>query len=510
MNTGKKHIVIVGAGPGGLTAAMILAKRGFEVDVYEKEATVGGRNAEMKAGPYRFDIGPTFLMMKFILDEMFSEAGRKTEAYLKTTRLPMMYRLAFSDMSLDISDDREKTKAEIARAFPGQEAGLDRFFAIEAKRFAAIYPCLQKDYSSLFAYLNPTFLKALPYIPLGSSLFSYLGNYFAPERLRLSFTFQAKYLGMSPWECPGFFIMLPYIEHRFGVFHVEGGLSKISQAMADVAKEHGARIHLSAPVQEIMLANKKATGVVLSDGTEVLADSVVVNADFAHAMETLVSDGVLKKYNKEKLAQKEYSCSTYMLYLGLDTIPDLPHHTIFFADDYKKNVDDIFKRKTLSDDFSFYVRNASVLDKTLAPEGHSALYVLVPVPNQTSGIDWATQKSLMRAQVLKRLEGRAGIKNIEAHIKEEREITPAQWQSSGVYAGATFNLAHTLGQMLYLRPHNRFEELENLFLVGGGTHPGSGLPTIYESGRIAANLISRDHGVSFDAPKPLSQHEREV
>jgi phytoene desaturase len=491
-SSSKKKIVIVGAGPGGLTAAMVLAKRGFQVEVFEKEPAVGGRNAELTMGDFRFDVGPTFLMMKFVLDKVFEEAGRKSEHYLGFKRLDPMYRLIFPEFSMDVTDDREQMKREIARCFPGEETGLDKFFDRESKRFSHIYACLEKDYSSIRDFFKLTFLRAIPYIPFGRSIFDYLGKYFYPEKLRLSFTFQSKYLGMSPWECPGFFVILPYIEHEFGIFHVQGGLSEISRAMAKVAEEHGAVIHLNAPVKELIVEQRCVKGVLLHNGTKILADETVLNADFAHAMQTLVPPGILKKYSPVKLKKKKFSCSTFMLYLGIDTVfQDLPHHNIVFARDYRRNTDDIFKDYRLSDDISFYIRNSSVTDDRVAPKGKSGIYVLVPVPNSTSNIDWEKEKGRFRNVVLDAIATRTSLGDIRPHIVEERVITPLDWEKSGVYLGATFNLAHNMTQMLYFRPRNKFEELDHCYLVGGGTHPGSGLPTIYHSGLIAANMIGK-------------------
>ena len=488
----KKKIVVIGAGPGGLTAAMVLAKRGFDVEVFEKAPVVGGRNAELAVGDFRFDLGPTFLMMKFVLDKAFEEAGVRSEDYLDFKRLDPMYRLIFPDFSIDVTDDRDRMKREIARCFPGEEAGLDRFFARESNRFRHIYACLEKDYSSLSDFFKPTFLRALPYIPFGSTIYQYLGNYFNSEKLRLSFTFQSKYLGMSPWECPGFFVILPYIEHEFGIFHVQGGLSEISKAMARVAKEQGAVIHLNAPVKQLLVEQRSVKGVVLEDGREVHADATVVNADFAHAMQALAPPGVLKKYSAARLKKKKFSCSTFMLYLGLDKVfPEMPHHNIVFARDYHKNTDDIFRTLKLSDDISFYIRNSSVTDDRVAPAKKSALYILVPVPNNSSGIDWAREKSRFRDMVLDIIAARTPMGDLRPHIEAERVVTPDDWEDAGVFYGATFNLAHTMNQMLYFRPHNRFEELDDCYLVGGGTHPGSGLPTIYQSGLIAAHLIEK-------------------
>jgi len=360
-----------------------------------------------------------------------------------------------------------------------------------------MYPCLQKDYSSFKQYFSKEFIKAAPNLSIGRSLIGVLGDYFNDEKLKLSFTFQSKYLGMSAWDCPGAFAILPYVEHAFGIYHTIGGLSEISEAMSRVCLEHGVEIHLNTPVKQLVIENKKVLGAELDNGEIILADETVLNADFGYAMKNLFPPGTLNKYSPEKVDSKKYSCSTFMLHLGLDKIYDLPHHTVFFAEDYRGNIQDIFENKVLSQDLSFYIRNASVTDSTLAPEGHSSIYVLVPVPNQQSEIDWNNKKKTFRDRVIKALIERAEMSDLEDHIREEIIFTPQTWQDMNIQFGATFNLAHSFMQMLYFRPRNKFEELDNCYLVGGGTHPGSGLPTIYESGRIAANLISKQHGIPF-------------
>lgn len=493
-----KHIVIIGAGPGGLTAAMILANRGFRVTVAEARDTVGGRNAAIRLGPYTFDTGPTFLMLRDILDQVFHEAGTSTDDELDMKVLDPMYRLCFDDRTLEPSTDHDRMRAEIARCFPGHEARYDRFFTRERERFAALFPCLQKSYHKIGSLFSPALIKAVPHLALGQSLFSVMNGCFGAEKLALSFTFQSKYLGMSPWECPGLFSIIPYIEHAYGIEHPVGGLSRISDAMADTARRKGADIRLASPVDKVLVKDRKAHGVRLENGDEIAADDVVINADFGYAMNALFEPGVLRKYTPDKVSKMKFSCSTFMLYLGLDTEVDLPHHTIFFAKDYRTNVNHIFQGKDLSDDLSIYVRHAGCHDSTLAPEGHTALYVLVPVPNLQGEIDWSRRRSEFRETALDVIEKRAGIGPLRPHIREELILTPEDWRDTyRVYEGATFNLAHNWGQLIYLRPRNKFEEVDRCYLVGGGTHPGSGLPTIYESGRIAANLICREHEVPF-------------
>jgi len=492
----EKHVAIIGAGPGGLTSAMILARRGYKVTVLEREAVVGGRNAAIKRGDYLFDTGPTFLMMTFILREMFELAGRKLDDYCRVVPVDPMYKLSFGDMDVYPTADRERMKEQIARQFPASAGGLDRFHEREKLRYDLMYPCLQKDYATLKEMASKPIRRALPHLSLTKSLYQVLAGYFKDERLRISFTFQAKYLGMSPWECPGAFTIIPYIEHSGGIDHVIGGLSEISHAMAKVAGEHGADIRLSSPVKRVVVENRIAKGVELESGERIEADAVVINADFGHAMETLFEPGVIRKWTPGKLRRKKYSCSTMMLYLGVDKCYDDPHHQILFARDYRRNITEIVKSNTLSEDMSVYVRNASLTDKTIAPEGHSAVYVLVPVPNTAGGLRWDDSLvSSYREKVIRVITERTSMSDLESHITEELIITPDDWaRKYGLFLGATFNLGHTINQMLYFRPRNRFEEVGNTYLVGGGTHPGSGLPTIYESARISSNLIGKDFG----------------
>lgn len=489
----KNKVIIIGAGPGGLVAGLILQNKGFEVEIYEKESRPGGRNSFFMDKGHKFDIGPTFLMMKYVLDEVFSEIGLKSEDYLEFTRLSPMYRLYYHDRKMDVYQEKSKMKKELKKTFPGEELFLDKFHKRESRRFKYMMPCLLKDYSSFLRFFSPEFLKALPHFSFPRSLFGVLGSYFKNPHARIAFTFQSKYLGMSPWECPGAFAMIPFVEHDMGIYHVKGGLSKISEVMAAIFEKKGGKIHYSLPVNKIHFEGKRARWVELEGKKRKEAGNIVINADFGQAMKTLMPKGKTTKYSDKKLKKKRYSCSTFMLYLGLKKEYDLKHHNIIFAPEYRRNVEEVFSGK-LSDgnNLSFYVRYATAEDKTVSPKGRSQLYILVPTPNKQVGknINWKRIKQNMRDDVLKLLRERMGLSDIEENIETERIITPDDWVNDhGVFNGATFNLAHNLGQMLWFRPHNRLEGTNNCYLVGGGTHPGSGLPTIYESGRISAKMI---------------------
>jgi len=269
----------------------------------------------------------------------------------------------------------------------------------------------------------------------------------------------------------------------------------VSEAMARAARDLGVTIRLETEVQRILLEGRRAVGVVTAEG-DIRADAVVLNADFARAMTDLVPNALRRRWSDRRLAHKRYSCSTFMMYLGIEGRYDsVSHHTIYISRDYARNLRQIEEEHVLSDDPSFYVQNASVTDPTLAPEGMSTLYVLVPVPHRTPNVVWSDMRDRFRRVALQQLQ-KVGITDVEPRIRFERITTPDDWESRArIYKGATFNLAHNLGQMLHLRPHNRFEEADGLYLVGGGTHPGSGLPVIYEGARISSRLLLQDMGL---------------
>ncbi len=489
----KNKVIIIGAGPGGLSSGMILASRGFDVHILEKEPQIGGRNSPVKIEGYAFDLGPTFVMLPKVFKEIFSLAKRDLSDYLDFKRIDPMYRLRFQGKKdFYVYNDRLKLKKEIERVFPGEEKNYDLWFKKHIKKFDRTYGCLSVPYEKIYHYLKWKLLKALPVMQLHKSVHGVLKDYFKSEEMMMSMGFQAKYLGMSPWECPGAFSILSYSEHGFGIFHPMGGVYRISEAMAKVINEFGGKVELNTEVSEIIIEKKKVKGVSLSDGRTIQADYVVINADFAYAMSNLVQEKNRSYYTDKKLESMKYSCSTFMLYFGLKKKYEIPHHNIIFGNDYKLNIEEIFQYKGMPSDPSFYIQNPSVIDPTLAPEGKSTIYVLVPVSNLKSKFPWNEKKEEIRNLIVRKIKEKTELKDFDNYIEVEKIITPIDWEKKmNVYKGAVFNLGHNIGQMLYMRPHNRFNEIKGVYLAGGGTHPGSGLPTILESGRIVADIISK-------------------
>ena len=490
----KKKIAIIGAGPGGLAAAMLLAHEGYDVHVYEKKSYVGGRNGRITLHEdYHFDIGPTFFLYKPLLDEVFEKVGRKLEDVVTLYPLDPLYQLFFKNKTLYPSSDPEKMRAEITRVFPGNERGYDHYLKQEGRRFEAISKVLKLPFTKITDYLHRDVLTGLPYLDPFRSLYQRLNRFFEDEELIYAMAFQAKYLGMSPWECPSAFSILSYMEHAYGLYHVKGGLNALASAMKLEAEALGATFHFNANVSNIQVENKRVRAIEVNQET-VIVDGAVLNGDFAQSIQDLVDQKHRPSWTNQKISKKNYSCSTFMVYLALDTHYDhLHHHNLIFAEDYKSNVLDMTQRLVLTPDASFYVHNPVKLDPTVAPQGHSALYVLVPVPNTNAKIDWNLLKEDYTQRVLQFLEERAKCANIRHHIVSMKVITPFDWRDDfGVYLGATFNMAHSFDQLLYFRAHNRFNDISNLYLVGGGTHPGSGLPTIYQSALISAQLLKED------------------
>lgn len=489
----SQRVTIVGAGPGGLAAALLLARHGADVTVLERRDRVGGRCSAIEAEGFRFDMGPTFFLYPRILEEIFEACGTRLADHVEMRKLDPMYRLVFEGGGeIRASDRMEELQRQVSRLNPHDAANLPAFLEDNRKKLTAFKPVLENPFESVKDYLRPDVLKSLRYLRPTASVDKDLSRYFNDERVRLSFSFQSKYLGMSPFRCPSLFTILSYLEYGHGVYHPIGGCAAVIEAMARLARSMGVDIRLNEGVTGIEFDKRRAKAVVTDKGRHE-CDALVMNADFAHAMTHLVPDHLRRKWTDAKIDRKKFSCSTFMMWLGVDdSAAELDHHTIFLSEDYRRNIKQIEEGRELPDRPSLYVQNAGATDPTMAPPGQRALYVLVPVPHQSEHIDWSKEKAGYRRLVLDRL-AEMGVPDLERRAKFEKVFTPDDWRDGlHVHKGATFNLAHNLTQMLGFRPHNRFEDLDGVYLVGGGTHPGSGLPVIFEGARITSKLIAED------------------
>jgi phytoene desaturase len=493
MTKPTQRVVIVGAGPGGLAAAILLQRSGVEVTVVERRAVVGGRTSTIERDGFKFDTGPTFFLYPRVLREIFAAAGRDLEEEIPMYRLDPQYRLVFgSGGELLATPNLAQMERAIAKLSPEDARGFHRFFCDNRNKLEKFQPFLESPFDSWRDLAKLDMLKLLPVLRPWRSLDSDLRRYFKDERIRLGFSFQSKYLGMSPFTCPSLFSILSFLEYEHGVFHPVGGCGAVTRTMARIAEDLGAKVLLNEPVEEMIFAGRKCVAVRTVNRT-LGADAMVVNADFAQAMQRMVPDNLRRRWTDTRIEKKRFSCSTFMLYLGIEgRYDEVSHHTIYLAADYRQNLRDIEQLHQLSDDPSFYVQNACVTDPSLAPKKMSTLYVLLPVTHEHTNVDWAVEKLRFRSLALRQLE-KIGIEDVERRIRFERIVTPSEWRKEyALHRGSTFSMAHNLGQMLHLRPHNRFEDLDSVYLVGGGTHPGSGLPVIFESARITARLLLED------------------
>jgi phytoene desaturase len=493
MKKQARHAVVIGAGPGGLAAALLLAKSGVKVTVVEKRAQVGGRTSTIEQDGFRFDTGPTFFLYPQVLKEIFAATGYELDREVPMTRLDPQYRLVFgAGGELLATPNVERMEKAIAAISPEDARRFHQFLAHNKNKLAKFLPFLQSPFESWTDLARPSMMKLLPLLAPWRSLDDDLQLHFQDERIRLGFSFQSKYLGMSPFRCPSLFSILSFLEYEHGVFHPTGGCGAVTRAMARIATELGVEILLDEPVDRVVIEHGKAVGVKTASRS-LPADAVVVNADFAGAMRRMVPNGQRRRWTDEKLAKKKYSCSTFMMYLGIEgRYDDLSHHTIYLDKNYRQNLKDIEELHELSAQPSFYVQNASVTDDSLAPPGQSTLYVLLPVTHASEKVDWAKETPRFRKLAIEQME-KIGITGLEDRIVTEKILTPKDWEREfDLYKGATFSMAHSLDQMLHLRPHNRFEDVGRMYLVGGGTHPGSGLPVIFESARITSKLLLED------------------
>ena len=495
----SQDVLIVGAGPGGLASALLLAHSGVKVTMLEKSSSVGGRTKIVEMDGFKFDRGPTFFHYPEVIEEIFQAIGRDAHKELGLIPLDPSYRLTFgAGGSIDATSNLEEMTERIRELSGDKNAkGFEKYVLENRKKLDFSRVCLQTPWRGPSDLLSKRAMKVATILKPWASVASDLSRLFDDERVRLAMSFQTKYLGMSPFHAPSLFTILAFLEYEHGIFHAKGGLGSITNRMSEIAIELGVDIKLETEVEELIFDNKTVVGVKTNNG-EYRAKKVVLNADFAHAMTTLVPNNKRKRWSDKKLESKGYSCSTFMLYLGIDKQYDQPHHQIYASQKYEENLKDITNHKITWEDPSLYVQNACVTDSTLAPPGQSTLYVLVPVPNTDDSIIWDDIKDEYSEVVLDMMENKLGFENVRDSIVSQTIVTPDDWDSSDIYRGAVFNLAHSLDQMLWRRPQNRFEEFNNLFLVGGGTHPGSGLPTIFESGRITSKLILSDLGIEPD------------
>lgn len=498
-----KRAVVIGAGLGGLATAIHLARRGWQVDVFERNAHCGGRMNVLEEAGFRIDMGPTMLMMPQVLQDIFTVCGRDPNAYLPMQRLQPAYRIFWPDgTKLDMGGPMENLLSQVRSISPEDVPQLPRLFgAMRQKYENARYRFIERSFNSLGDLLHPStlvgLLKALPL----ESVYKMVSRYLHNEKLREAFTFQTLYLGISPFECPSIYALLPYIEMEFGVWFPKGGTISLARALAQLLCELGGRIHTCAPVKEVILEGSRAAGVRLNNGTTHRADVVICNADLPTAYRHLVPSWARRRYTDASLANRDYGCSGFLIYLGLKDVSlhEIPHNAIVLSKNYREVMEEICRKRVLPSDPAMHLCVPTHTDPALAPHGHHILYILVPCPNTQADISWETVAPTLRNQVLKKLEELGLTPNLEKHIVLERWFTPVDFERLyGCYVGAAYGgLTPKFLQSAYFRPHNRSEDVEGLYFVGASTHPGGGVPIVLTCGKLVAEEIEKVERSSY-------------
>ncbi len=490
-----RRIVVIGAGIGGLAAAARLARSGFDVRVLEKEPGPGGRCGTLVDGEFRWDIGPTILLFPDVLRRHFEDCGARVDEHLALSPCDPNYRIQFADGALlTMQRDREKMRRELDRFAPGSYPGFLRFLEHGRRSTEVAFGTfLARTFDRKRDMLGPRALLGVLRTRSHRSLHAVASEMVADERLRMALTFQTMYLGLSPFDGPALFGLLPYTEMTHGVWHAKGGLGAISVALAELARAQGARIDYGRTVTAIPRgADGSARGVVCADGERIDADVVLANADLPWVYRTLL---------EQPLRRMKYTSSALMFFWAANQRfapteqTGLHHHNVFFGGAYAESFRRIFDERRLPEDPSFYVANPVLGDSTMAPEGKSALYVLVPVPHLGEREDDAWDEATIapiRAKVLARLE-RSVAPGIGAAIEREHVMTPRDWRSRfSLSRGAAFGLAHTLLQVGAMRPPNRDRRIKNLYFVGASTQPATGIPNVLLGAKLVSERIAKE------------------
>jgi len=494
----QTSILIIGAGLGGIAAAAHLAQRGLHVTVLEKNSRPGGRCDHFSRDGHHFDTGPTLFIMPHVYEDEFAALESSLHEMLDLQRVDPTYRLVFDDGSqLALTSDLKAMQDQLEAMEPGSFQGFLRYVDEGHRHYhQAMQHLVNRDFRSAGEFFNPRNLPLLFSLKPLSRHYSHMATYFDEPRLKSAFTFQDVYMGLSPFEAPATFSMMPYTELAHGVWYPKGGMYRVVEALMEIARQAGVEFVFNTAVKQIELNGKRAKGVILENGGRLEADAVLANADLPYVYQNLLPPGE----QAEQLARKRYSCSVISFFWGVDRPYEaLGPHTLFLADDYRANFDEIIRDLTIPANPSLYIHAPARLDPAMAPAGEDTLIAIIPVGHmkEHEDQDWKALIKRARQAVFRRLET-LGISDLEAHIKFETCFTPLSWHKRyNLVKGSTHGLCHNLMQLGYFRPGNRHPGYHNLYFVGASTRPGTGMPTALISARLTAQRMVEDLGASL-------------
>jgi phytoene desaturase len=483
---GSRRVVIVGAGIGGLATALRLRRHGFQVTVVEKQPRPGGRSNVLHEAGFRVDTGPTILVMKDTFQKFYRSLGLRLEDRLQLVQLEPNYRIHFHDgTSLDLSGNMARLSEEVERIAPGSGPRLFHFLGEAARKYALGMPFVDRNYDHITDLMNPVAGLRLLRTSAHRNLYRQVSAYFGHEdKLAKAFSFHSMFLGLSPMDALAMYSLITYADLAGGMWYPLGGVYSIVEDLVKLADLAGVEVRTSSPVAEIRVESGRAVGVTLESGEFLPADVVISNADLPYTYRKLIARAYRPDFPDTRLDRMQYACSGYVLYLGLDTVyPHLSHQGLFFAQDYRANLDAIFRHKTLPADPSFHMCVPTVTDPSLAP-----------APNLSGSVDWGQAAPMVRRQLLSRLEHIVH-PDIARHIIWERQYLPTDWQRDvNATLGTAFgSLAQTFFQSAYFRPHNQSRHVRGLYFVGQGTYPGIGMPMVVISSRLVTERVVSEH-----------------
>lgn len=482
--------IVIGAGFGGIAAALRLRAKGYAVTLVDRCAALGGRAQVYEREGFRHDAGPTVITAPFLFEELFALFGERFADHVKLVPLTPWYRFQFADGdTFDYGGTLEATLAEIERIEPRDRAGY--LALLEHSR--RIYDIGFTQLSAQPFHRLGTMLRQVPHL-LGlrnyETVWQMVSRHLVSDKLRRAFSIQPLLVGGNPFDTTSIYGLIHFLERAHGVHFAMGGTGAVTRALGDLMQRQGVEVRLGATVERIRIEQGVARGVELADGTVLEADIVVSDADAAHLYRDLVPPAEQAIATRVKLSQAHYSMGLFVMYFGTKrTYPDVAHHTIWMGERYRELLEDIFHRQKLAEDFSLYVHRPTATDPSFAPAGQDSFYVLCPVPNLQAGIDWATEGPRLRDRIVDALE-RTMLPGLKAAITADFYKTPEDFRDEyrSVH-GAGFSVAPIFRQSAWFRFHNKSESVRNLYLVGAGTHPGAGVPGVLCSAKVIDALI---------------------
>jgi phytoene desaturase len=489
-STKGRRAVVIGSGFGGLAAAIRLGVRGWDVTVLERHDQPGGRARVYRDKGFVFDAGPTVITAPFLFEELWALCGKKMSDHIDLRPVTPFYRIRFSDGGVfDYTGDSESMRAQIAALSPGDVEGYERFvrtsediFNVGFERLAHVPFGSWMD----MAKIVPEMVKLQSY----RTVYGLVSKHVQNEKLRQVLSFHPLLVGGNPFSTTSIYTLIHFLERKWGVHFPMGGTGSLVRGLVELVEGLGGKIRYESTVEEILVENGRAAGVRLVDGEVIPSDIVVSNADSAFTYKNLLPERYRHRWTDKKLAKSRYSMSLFVWYFGTDRkYEDVAHHTILLGPRYKELLEDIFERHVLAEDFSLYLHRPTATDPGLAPAGSDAFYVLSPVPHLDAETDWATKSEPYRKSIEAHL-AKTVLPDLDKHLVVSKWMNPVHFRDELLSErGAAFGLEPVLTQSAYFRPHNRSEEVEGLYLVGAGTHPGAGVPGVLSSARVLDSVV---------------------